>query len=384
MIDPPIDHINRARLRLDSEDDPILDLGQAIPDFRPPPVATAAAVEALTDPRTHVYTLDAGLPELREAVANSLRQRFAAAVGAEEIVITAGANHAFLLACSVLLEPGDRVGLLSPLFPNHKMAVEGCGGTVVEVCPDNGSSYSMGTVERAIREQRLRALVVVNPSNPTGKVFAREELQALIDLCRRHDVWLVGDEVYGSFVYAPATMTSLVGLDDAIDCSVTIGSFSKELGMTGWRLGWVRASKALVSQILKVQDYSIICAPRLAQVLALAALQEAPDWARGHHGVFERRRSALVSALGASGLFDLFASDGAFFVWLRPRLGVDSGREVIEIMRSGRVCVMPGTFFGESWKEWFRVSYGSQNQGNVTIAAQRLIRHFADREMIGG
>jgi aspartate/methionine/tyrosine aminotransferase len=381
MIDAPIDRINQERMRLESEGEPIVNLGQAIPDFTPPLVATEAAIQALRDdPRTHVYTPDPGLPELREAVARSLRLRFAASIQAEEIVITAGANHAFLLVCSILIEPGDRVGLLSPFFLNHKMAVEGCGGAAIEICPDDDFSYSPETIERTIVDHQLRALVVVNPSNPTGKVFAREELQALIDLCRKYEIWLISDEVYGSFVYAPGVMTSLVGLPGAADCTFTIGSFSKEFGMTGWRLGWVRSPREIFSQIVKVQDYSIICASRLAQVLALAAMEGAPDWAQRHLGDFEKRRQALVSELESSGLFRLFASQGAYFVWLRPHAEVDSEREVIAIMRRGRVCVIPGAFFGTAWRGWFRISYGAQEITALQTAARRFIDYFSSRQ----
>jgi aminotransferase len=188
---------------------------------------------------------------------------------------------------------------------------------------------------------------------------------------------LISDEVYGSFVHAPGIMTSLVGLPGAADCTFTIGSFSKEFGMTGWRLGWVRSPREIVSQIVKVHDYSIICASRLAQVLALAAMEGAPDWAQRHLGAFEKRRRALVSKLESSGLFRLFASQGAYFVWLRPHAEVDSEREVIAIMRRARVCVIPGAFFGTAWRGWFRISYGSQEITALQTAARRFIDYFS-------
>jgi aminotransferase len=333
----------------------------------------------LDDPNIHLYTPDLGLPELREAIAGSIRARFgAASVQAENIVVTAGANHAFLLVCSVLLEEGDRVGLLSPYFLNHKMAVEGCGGITVEINPDEDGCYSAESVERALVENDLRALVVVNPSNPTGKVFSRQELQVLLDLCREHRVWLVADEVYSSFVYPPLKMVSLASLPDAADATWTIGSFSKEFGMTGWRLGWLQAPRALVPQVLKVQDYSIICASRLAQVVAVAALEHAPSWSMSQLERLSARRAELLSILAGSNLFEIFDSQGAFFVWMRPLRETDSARAVLDLMARARVCIIPGLFFGEEWRSWFRISYGYLELDQLRIAGQLLVEYFAN------
>jgi len=379
VVDAPIDALNRERIRLERLGGPIFNLGQAIPDFPPPPIVREATIRALDDPNIHLYTPDPGLPELREAIAGSIRARFgAASVQAENIVVTAGANHAFLLVCSVLLGEGDRVGLLSPYFLNHKMAVEGCGGITVEINPDEDGRYSAESVERALVENDLRALVVVNPSNPTGKVFSRQELQVLLDLCREHRVWLVADEVYSSFVYPPLKMVSLASLPDAADATWTIGSFSKEFGMTGWRLGWLQAPRALVPQVLKVQDYSIICASRLAQVVAVAALEHAPNWSMSQLESLSARRAELLSILAGSNLFEIFDSQGAFFVWMRPLRETDSARAVLDIMARARVCIIPGLFFGEAWRSWFRISYGYLALDQLRIAGQMLVEYFAN------
>jgi aspartate/methionine/tyrosine aminotransferase len=376
MVDAPIDALNRERLRLEREVGPIFNLGQAIPYFSPPPIVREATLRALDDPNIHLYTPDPGLPELRQAIAGSVRRKFGATVQPEDIVVTAGANHAFLLVCSVLLGEGDRVGLLSPYFLNHKMAVEGCGGVAIEINPDEGGRYSAESVERALVENDLRALVVVNPSNPTGKVFSLQELRLLLDLCRKHRVWLVADEVYNSFVYPPLKMVSLASLPDAADATWTIGSFSKEFGMTGWRLGWLQAPRALVHQVLKVQDYSIICASRLAQVVAVAALEHAPDWSMSHLERLAARRTELLSILAGSNLFEIFDSQGAFFVWMRPLHETDSAREVLDIMARARVCIVPGLFFGEAWRGWFRISYGSLALEQLCVAVQALVGYF--------
>ena len=147
--------------------------------------------------------------------------------------------------------------------------------------------------------------------------------------------------------------------------------------MTGWRLGWLQAPRALVHQVLKVQDYSIICASRLAQVVAVAALEHAPDWSMSNLERLAARRTELLSILAGSNLFEIFDSQGAFFVWMRPLQEMDSAREVLDIMARARVCIVPGLFFGEAWRGWFRISYGSLAVEQLCVAVQALVDYFA-------
>lgn len=377
MIAAPVDRINDERLRLESEGFSILNLGQAVPDFPPPGVVRQKISDIADDLDIHRYTADPGIPELRIALARLLRDRCGIRdAQADEIIVTAGANHAFLLVCTTLLEENEQFCVLSPYFLNHKMTVEGCGGRIVEVFPDGAFNYSMARVEKSIANERVRALVIVNPSNPTGKVFTKGELEALLKLCKKHGVWLISDEVYSEFVYDPVKMISLGSLPGASQGTIIIGSFSKSFGMTGWRVGWLRAPEPVVSQLLKVQDYSIICASHLSQVLALEALTYAPDWPASHLDDFAMRRDELTTILQESGLFTIYQGDGAFFLWLRPGFDVDSGSEIFELMSAAGVCIMPGYLFGERWRSWFRISYGSQPISRLGEAAARIIRYF--------
>ena len=377
MIEAPVDRINRERLRLELEGFSIMNLGQAVPDLPPPDAISKKICDFIDDRNIHRYTADPGLSELRKAVAKVLRERFGVpGVQDDEIIITVGANHAFLLVSSLLIEEKNRFCLLSPFFLNHKMAVEGCGGTIVEITPDDEFNYSMDIIERTVIKERPRAVVMVNPSNPTGKVFVREELEALLKICKRYNVWLISDEVYCDFVYTPATMISLGSLPGASEGTMTIGSFSKAFGMTGWRIGWLRAPKSVISHLLKIQDYSVICPPHISQALALIALKYAPDWSKSHLDDFAKRKKEMIALLKNSGLFKIFEGDGAFFIWLRPHFDIDAENEITGLMKRAGVCMMPGNIFGESWGSWFRISYGSQPQAQLREAAVRIIRYF--------
>lgn len=383
MIAAPVDRVNEERRRLESQGIPMLNLGQAVPDFPPPAAVGQKLLELAGDLDIHRYTADPGLPELRAALAQMLRDRYQVRdARPDEIIVTAGANHAFLLVAATLLEESEQFCLLSPYFLNHMMAVQGCGGRIIEILPDENFNYSMPRVEQAIAAEPVRALVIVNPCNPSGKVFNKEELTALLTLCKKYGKWLICDEVYNEFVYAPAKMFSIgsLRLPGASAASITIGSFSKAFGMTGYRVGWLRAPEPLVSQLLKVQDYSIICPPHISQVLALTALTRAPGWPASHMDDLAGRKNELTAILKESGLFTIYEGDGTFFLWLRPNVEVDSQKEIFRLMEKAGVCTLPGYLFGENWRGWFRISYGTQPKAKLREAAARIIQYFSPKK----
>ena len=318
MVDAPVDSLNQERRRLESEGRNIINLGQAIPDFGPPLEAMLGFRESLNDDALHRYTPDSGLAELRAAVAASLGPKAnGEPVSADEIIITAGANHAFMVACAAILNDGDAVGLLSPYFLNHIMTVQGIGGRPVELLPDENFGYAPSDIERAIKDYRLKVLTIVNPSNPTGKSFSREEVTEICDACRKTGTWIFSDEVYRRFDYSPTGHTSVLSIPATEENAIVIGSFSKEFGMTGWRVGWIRVPRRLVSQFLKVQDYSIICASHPGQILALNAMRTQPNWAASHLAEYNSRRQALLHFFQGRNEFQVYGGLGAFFIWFR-------------------------------------------------------------------
>jgi aminotransferase len=173
-------------------------------------------------------------------------------------------------------------------------------------------------------------------------------------------------------------MISLGSLPGAAQGTIIIGSFSKSFGMTGWRVGWLRAPRSVIPHLLKVQDYSIICSPHFSQVLALTALKHAPGWPGSYLDKFSLRRKEITTILQKSGLFTIYQGDGAFFLWLRPGFDVDSESEILKLMKTTGVCIMPGYIFGENWRNWFRISYGTQPISKLREAASKIIRYFAD------
>ncbi len=377
VIPAPIDRVNRARLNFEAAGRRILNLGQAVPDYGPPPEAVEHLKIDINDPALHLYTPDPGLPELREALAESLREKFAARATAGRIVISGGANHAFLLAASVLFDSGDAVGLLSPYYLNHQMALTALGLVPLEISPQADFRYDLRELERTAHEHRLKALVLVNPSNPSGKVYDEDELRGIYEMCRRLDLMLIADEVYASFVFEPARMISLLSIDDAADHSIVIGSFSKEYGITGWRVGYLHAPAELEEHLLKAQDYSLICAPRAGQQLALHCLETAPRWTEKHIGQYDARRRMALNILESGGCFEVYRGGGGYFVWFRPLIDIDSESAVFDIMERAGVCLVPGFIFGEQWRGWLRMSFGNQPEEILRTACEKLAEYFS-------
>lgn len=377
MVDAPVDSLNQERRRLESEGRNIINLGQAVPDFGPPPDALQSFRESLNDDALHRYTADAGLAELRAAVALSLGPKATGEpVSPDEIIITAGANHAFLVSCASLINQDDAVGLLSPYFLNHVMTVQGCGGRPIELLPDENFTYAPSDIERAIDHHRLKAVTIVNPSNPTGKSFSREELAGICDACRKTGTWIFSDEVYRRFDYSETGHTSVLSIPGTEENAIVIGSFSKEFGMTGWRVGWIRVPRKLVNQFMKVQDYSIICAPHPSQILALTAMRAQPNLAASHSAEYNSRRQTLLNFFQGVNGFQVYAGLGAFFTWFRPNFDVNSQAEVLKIMNQAEVLLMPGSIFGKAWTSWFRLSYGTAGSDLLMEGVRRIASYF--------
>lgn len=369
---PPVDSANRRRLELEQRGQPITNLGQAIPWFGPPTAATARLSAELADPEIHRYTADAGNEALRCAIAAHAGH----AVDSQQILVTAGANHGFHIVCAALFDESDRVGLLSPYFVNHSMALSGLGVVPVEILPDEQFCYDAEKLEQIIAHQGLQGLVLVNPSNPTGKIFSRRELEDVVDVCRRRGVWLIVDEVYRSFTPENANSVLIHEIPAARDISISLWSFSKEYGMTGWRIGALRAPKELMEKLLKVQDYSIICAPHAAQVTVLHCLRHYPQYARQFRREFEARRTTVSAILTNAKVLQVYEGPGAFFLWFRPTEGPTNPDIYLRLMEEAGVCVMPGSAFGLHYSGWLRLSYGLVGGKELADAAARITDFF--------
>jgi len=369
---PQFDLLNDLADQWQARGADVIRLGQALPGFEPPAVAIAAMRNALDLPSAHIYSSDAGIPELRKALAASLAPLGADVDHDNEIIITAGGNQAFQLALTTLIDPGDEVVLLSPYFLNHEMAVRSVGAVPVEapVPASKGFAPSWDDVAPYLTT-KTAAVVLVSPSNPTGAVIGADELRRIVSECAARDVIVCVDETYLRFSYDRPPVTA-AALEKWRDNVVVIGSFSKAFAITGWRCGYLIANATAIGEAMKIQDCMIICAPVPVQRGVAAVLEQEPDYPKRWLPELRQRRDILVNALNAIDGVEAVQPSGGFFVMARLHGVTDSRAAATALIEQQQVVTIPGRFFGVAGEGYLRVSYGAVAPDRLEAASGRI------------
>lgn len=364
--------MNRRAAELRRQGHVVISLGQAVPWFGPPEVALDAVRAALATPEVHRYATDPGLPSLRRALAERLSVAAVGPVDADDLVITAGANHAFALALTTLVSVGDEVVLPAPYFTNHHMMIAALGATPVEAPVADTATFSLrwADIEPQLTA-RTRAIVFSSPSNPTGAVVDRAEIRRIVDEAAARGLVVVSDETYMHFVYdnAHASAVSAPGWRWNV---VVIGTFSKSFGMMGWRLGFLLADRAVCEQAVKVQDAMIICAPVVSQVAGEAAVREAWAHPQTYHAELRERRRVLEEGLRRVPEVSWTPTSGGLFAFVRVAGCEDSVALATRLLEEAHVVTIPGSVFGRSGEGCLRLSYGYASQAEIAEATSRL------------
>lgn len=363
--------LKAAELRAAGHD--VVNLGQAVPGWGPPQSAVDAAAAALSDGETHLYSADAGLPELREALAAKLRATHGADVKADEIIITAGGNQAFMLAAMTAIDAGDEVVLPSPLFINHQMSLEAIGAVPVEapLYEENGFRPRWRDLESFVTA-KTRAVVLCSPSNPTGAVIDPDELERIGAELRKRTIALICDETYHRLVYGGATHRSGASLPDWRDYVIVCGTFSKSFGMTGWRIGYLLAPDRVCDQAIKIQDAMIICAPVISQRAVLAAIERDWDYPLRFVSELEQRRATLARGVGEIPGWTWTPSFGGMFAFVRVEGCRDSNALAAHALAQTHVVMIPGAMFGRAGEGHLRLAYGVATTEQLADACRRL------------
>lgn len=364
----------RRAVELAQQGADVIRLDQGAVDIGPPAAFTERVIEALTDPEVHRYAPDPGLPGLCDALARYGCERF----GVEwdprsEIVVTAGANQACFAALLAMVEPGDEVLLPSPWYFNHAMTVTALGAIPVPVPTraEEGFSPTAEEVAKAITH-RTRVLVLVNPNNPTGARYKDHLIRELAELAVEKDLWVLSDQTYHELHFGTEPPLSPVAVARARDRVVTVGSFSKSLGLAGWRLGFLAGHSKLVAEVLKIQDCSVICAGRAGQEGLREALPNAREHVARVRTTLHERRDGLVAALRAADLDAFVEPGGSLFLFLRLRGVNDDWSFCRRLLEEQHVVAVPGSVFGPGGEGSLRLSFGSTSPGGLVEAAGRI------------
>ena len=378
---PPIDALNTRMAEINAGGGDVISLGQSVPFFGPPPEMVEAVRDALDSfgPRLHTYGPDAGIPELRQALARKLADFNGVEIDPDrQLLVTPGSNQAFMVTMMTILEPGDEVAIASPYYFNHHMAIELCGGVVREIplSEENGFQMTLEDVER-VMGPRTKAVVIISPNNPTGTVYDPDQIAAIASSLTERGIYVITDDAYEVFCYDGARHVNPIAAVEPSGLLVTLGSLSKTLGMTGWRIGYIAASPELIRQALKVQDATAICAPIIAQVAALAALEHMPAYPQSMIGELNERRDLLQSVVAETPALHWHRTDGALFALVRAESAGGDRRELeSELLERAHVLTVPGSAFGNQWSDFIRVSYGCSPRDRYEEALERVAKFF--------
>jgi aminotransferase len=354
--------------------DGVISLGVGEPDFPTPNHISQAAIRAIENDET-AYTSNYGLIELRESVARHLNRLYGLSYDPEsEIIMSTGVSEGLNLATQALLDNDDEVLSPDPSYVAYMPNVVFAGGRFVTVPTkaSNGFRLEAAALEAAITPA-TKAVLLGYPANPTGAVMDREGLEAIADVCRRHDLFVISDEIYDRLLYDGAEHTCIASLPGMKERTILLGGFSKAYAMTGWRLGWVCAPQFITDAMMKVHQYVMMSAPTAAQFAAIEALENGEEDARGMLAEYARRRELVIKSCREMSL-DLVEPKGAFYAF--PSI-VSTGLEDEEfagrLLLEEKVAVVPGSAFGPGGRGHVRICY-AQDYDLLTEAMTRMAR----------
>jgi aspartate/methionine/tyrosine aminotransferase len=349
-------------------------LGQGVVAYPPPPEAFAALEAFFADHGHHQYGPVEGLPELISALEVKLERENGIRVRPNSrVVITAGANMAFVHALLAITDPGDEIILLSPYYFNHEMAVAMIGCRVVAV-PTLSDHQPDPDAIRAAITPRTRAVVTISPNNPTGAVYPEETLRAINTICAERGIYHMSDEIYEYFTYGAARHYSAGSLAGAGDHTISMYSFSKSYGMASWRVGYMVVPTRLTHALVKVQDTVIVCAPGLSQAAALGALKAGADYCRTYARTFDLvRRRALSRLTELDDILDVVPPAGAFYLFVGVLTALGAQALAERLVREHRVATLPASAFGYTDRPALRVGYGALDEHTVDEGMTRLL-----------
>jgi len=351
----------------------VISLGIGEPDFDTPWHVRESTVFALERGATH-YTSNLGYLELRRALARYARKTFGAEYNPEtEVLITVGVSEALDLALRALLNPGDEVLYHEPCYVSYRATVLFAHGVPVEVPTqaENGFRLTRAMLEAKVTP-RTKVLMLNFPNNPTGAIMSRPDLEDIANFAREHDLLVITDDIYGELTY-DAPHTSIVSLPGLRDRSILLHGFSKAWAMTGFRLGYACGPAELIDAMMKVHQYTMLCASSLSQKAALEALARPEADIAEMVSEYRRRRNYIVSAFADMGL-ECHRPLGAFYAFPSVgRFGMSSRDFALRLLHEEKVAVVPGSAFGACGEGFVRCAYATSME-NIKEAMARVAR----------
>lgn len=357
----------------------VISLGIGEPDFVTPWHIRETAIYALEKGKTS-YTSNLGTPRLRSAIATYLAEHLHVDYNPQnEILVSVGVSEAIDLALRALINPGDEVIYHEPCYVSYGPTIRLAGGSpiVVPTRAEENFSLNIADLEKAITS-KTKILMINFPTNPTGTALSLEKITELARFCERHNLIVLTDEIYSELTYDNATHYSIAAIPGMKDRTILLHGVSKAFAMTGWRIGFACGPADIIEAMMKIHQYSILCAPIMGQEAAVEALERGAPSVIKMRDEYERRRNFVVSACRDMGLSCLMPQ-GAFYIFPNiMKYGMTSKEFALQFLQEKKVAVVPGTAFGASGEGFVRCSYATSLE-KLKIAMGRLEDFIASR-----
>ena len=350
----------------------VISMSVGEPDFVTPWNVCQAAIDSIERGETH-YTSNSGMPELRALIEQYLAERFRVHYKPEQMLVTVGASEALDLAFRALLNPGDEVLIPAPSYVSYEPGVRVAHGVSVPIVTEEQDDFVIRSenIERAITP-KTKLLVIPYPNNPTGAVLSAEDIVAIQSVALKHDLFVIADEIYAELTYGRDHVSFAEGFEDR---TLLSNGFSKAFAMTGWRLGYAAGPKPVIDAMLKIHQYTMLCAPIMSQKAGEEALRT--EMHKNYYQVremvrnYNRRRVFVVQSFRDMG-FSCFEPRGAFYAFPNiTKTGLSSEEFCRRLIMEQHVACVPGTAFGASGEGFIRCSYATSME-NLEEAMRRI------------
>jgi aminotransferase len=356
----------------------VISLGVGEPDFVTPWNVREACILSLEQGYTS-YTANAGLIELRKEISHYLKNLTNIDYNPHnQVLVTVGGSQALDISLRAIVNPGDEVIVIEPSFVSYASLVTLAGGIPVPVQTRGEMEFKLQAddLEKAITS-KTKAVVLCSPNNPTGTFLNKEELERIAEIIEKYDLLVISDEIYAELTY-DEVYTSFVSIKGMAERTILVSGFSKGFAMTGWRLGYIAANPEFLSAMLKIHQYSMMCAPTMAQHAAIEAMKNGKEDVLHMKKSYRQRRNLFVGALNDIGL-TCHVPGGAFYAFPSIQITNLSSEEFAEqLLMEEKVAVVPGNVFGESGEGYVRCSYAS-SLDQLQEAVRRMQRFVQSR-----
>ena len=352
--------------------DDVIDFTLGDPDVPTHQKIKDAGSKAIQDGKTR-YSQNAGLLELRNVISDYyIRKEGFEYDPISEIMVTVGAMEGLYLALLSITNPGDEYIIPAPYYVNYGQMVHMCGGVpvIVDKPAEEPLSFRTEDIEAAITP-KTKAIIINTPSNPSGKIISWNKIEKLAELAKKHDLYVISDEVYKCLIYGENKFKSIVSIEGMRERTILTNSLSKEFCMTGWRIGYVLANKEIVANMTKLQENVCACAPLPSQYAAIEALSSKEDYSANMKSIFSERRDALVSGINSIKGLSCTPPDATFYLMVDiSKTGLNSFDFACKLLESVHVAVVPGVTYGQSCDNYVRIAFTK----NVDVIKQGVER----------